>query len=272
MDFAFSDEQEELRRTVRAFLADTSPETEVRRLMETPEGFDRALWRRMGYGAGSPGAGRPRGVRRRRVRARRSGRGHGGDGTGTAVRALPVLGRAGDHHAVALRRRGRPQGTAAGPGLRRTRRDTGPDRGLGTLGRDGCAAHRPGKRRELAADRTQDVRSRRRHRRCRAHRGPYRRRHRRLPGGRRRGRADPGAAAHDGPDPPAGTPRLPGRTGDPAADARRRLGPGRAGAGPGRGGAGRRTGRAWPPGCSTWPWSTPRPGTSSGGPSVRSRR
>ena len=39
MDFAFSDEQEELRRTVRAFLTDTSPETEVRRLMETPGGL-----------------------------------------------------------------------------------------------------------------------------------------------------------------------------------------------------------------------------------------
>ena len=38
MDFAFSDEQEELRRTVRAFLAATSPETEVaaRRLLAKP--------------------------------------------------------------------------------------------------------------------------------------------------------------------------------------------------------------------------------------------
>jgi alkylation response protein AidB-like acyl-CoA dehydrogenase len=59
MDFAFSDEQEELRRTVRAFLADTSPETEVRRLMETPEGFDRALWRRMGTELGLQGLAVP---------------------------------------------------------------------------------------------------------------------------------------------------------------------------------------------------------------------
>ena len=35
MDFAFSPEQEELRRTVRRFLDKTSPETEVRRLMAT---------------------------------------------------------------------------------------------------------------------------------------------------------------------------------------------------------------------------------------------
>ncbi|MFE9442244.1 acyl-CoA dehydrogenase family protein [Streptomyces sp. NPDC006602] len=55
MDFAFSDEQEELGRTVRAFLADTSPATEVRRLMETPEGFDRALWHRMGTELGLQG-------------------------------------------------------------------------------------------------------------------------------------------------------------------------------------------------------------------------
>ncbi|MET7650093.1 MULTISPECIES: acyl-CoA dehydrogenase family protein [unclassified Streptomyces] len=59
MDFAFSDEHEELRRTVRAFLADTSPETEVRRLMETPEGFDRPLWRRMGTELGLQGLAVP---------------------------------------------------------------------------------------------------------------------------------------------------------------------------------------------------------------------
>ncbi|WP_405837316.1 acyl-CoA dehydrogenase family protein [Streptomyces sp. NBC_01518] len=59
MDFAFSDEQDELRRTVRAFLADTSPETETRRLMETPEGFDRALWHRMGTELGLQGLAVP---------------------------------------------------------------------------------------------------------------------------------------------------------------------------------------------------------------------
>ncbi|MFJ5304726.1 acyl-CoA dehydrogenase family protein [Streptomyces sp. NPDC088350] len=59
MDFAFSDEQEQLRRTVRAFLADTSPETETRRLMDTPEGFDRALWRRMGTELGLQGLAVP---------------------------------------------------------------------------------------------------------------------------------------------------------------------------------------------------------------------
>ncbi|MFG2351091.1 acyl-CoA dehydrogenase family protein [Streptomyces phaeochromogenes] len=59
MDFAFSDEQEELRRTVRAFLTATSPETEMRRLMETPEGFDRALWRRMGTELGLQGLAVP---------------------------------------------------------------------------------------------------------------------------------------------------------------------------------------------------------------------
>ena len=59
MDFAFSEEQEQLGLTVRAFLADTSPETEVRRLMETPEGFDPALWRRMGAELGLQGLAVP---------------------------------------------------------------------------------------------------------------------------------------------------------------------------------------------------------------------
>ena len=59
MDFAFSDEQEELRRTVRAFLEDTSPESEVRRLMDTPAGFDPAIWRRMGTELGLQGLAIP---------------------------------------------------------------------------------------------------------------------------------------------------------------------------------------------------------------------
>ena len=44
---AFTEEQEELRRSVRRFLADASPIGEVRRLMETPEGFDPAVWSRL---------------------------------------------------------------------------------------------------------------------------------------------------------------------------------------------------------------------------------
>ena len=47
MNFAFSDEQEELRRAVRRFLADKSPEAEVRRLMATTDGYDPAVWRQM---------------------------------------------------------------------------------------------------------------------------------------------------------------------------------------------------------------------------------
>ncbi len=47
MNFAFSEEQDELRRSVRRFLEEKSDETEVRRLMETTEGFDRAVWSQM---------------------------------------------------------------------------------------------------------------------------------------------------------------------------------------------------------------------------------
>src|SRR5271163_3352096 len=47
MNFAFSEEQEELRRAVRRFLEDKSPETEVRRLMATTDGYDSAVWRQM---------------------------------------------------------------------------------------------------------------------------------------------------------------------------------------------------------------------------------
>ena len=47
MDFAFSEEQEELRQTVRRFLDDKSPSAEVRRLMETTEGYDEGVWKQM---------------------------------------------------------------------------------------------------------------------------------------------------------------------------------------------------------------------------------
>jgi len=59
MNFAFSEEQEELRRSVRRFLEDKSPMTEVRRLMETTEGFDRAVWEQMANQLGLQGLAVP---------------------------------------------------------------------------------------------------------------------------------------------------------------------------------------------------------------------
>ena len=59
MNFAFSEEQEELRRTVRQFLEAKSPETEVRRLMETTEGYDTSVWKQMGQELGLQGLAIP---------------------------------------------------------------------------------------------------------------------------------------------------------------------------------------------------------------------
>jgi alkylation response protein AidB-like acyl-CoA dehydrogenase len=47
MNFAFSEEQENLREAVRRFLADKSPSSEVRRVMATTEGYDLGVWRQM---------------------------------------------------------------------------------------------------------------------------------------------------------------------------------------------------------------------------------
>ena len=47
MRFGFSEEQEELRRVVRRFLEETSPLTEARRLMDTAEGYEPAVWKRL---------------------------------------------------------------------------------------------------------------------------------------------------------------------------------------------------------------------------------
>src|SRR5580704_10113490 len=45
MKFSFSSEQEEFRSSLRRFLSDRSPTKEVRRLMDTEEGYERDRWR-----------------------------------------------------------------------------------------------------------------------------------------------------------------------------------------------------------------------------------
>jgi alkylation response protein AidB-like acyl-CoA dehydrogenase len=47
MNFGLSEEQELLRAEVRRFIDQNCPIDQVRKLMETPEGFDRSLWQRM---------------------------------------------------------------------------------------------------------------------------------------------------------------------------------------------------------------------------------
>jgi alkylation response protein AidB-like acyl-CoA dehydrogenase len=59
VNFAFSEEQEELRKSVRRFLDDKSPESEVRRLMETTEGYDPAVWSQMAQQLGLQGLAIP---------------------------------------------------------------------------------------------------------------------------------------------------------------------------------------------------------------------
>jgi alkylation response protein AidB-like acyl-CoA dehydrogenase len=59
MNFAFSEEQEELRKTVRAFLEAKSDESAVREQMETENGFDPAVWSQMGEQMGLQGLAIP---------------------------------------------------------------------------------------------------------------------------------------------------------------------------------------------------------------------
>jgi alkylation response protein AidB-like acyl-CoA dehydrogenase len=47
MKFSFTDEQEQIRAMVRRFLAEQSPTTEIRRLMATDNGWERAGWQRL---------------------------------------------------------------------------------------------------------------------------------------------------------------------------------------------------------------------------------
>ena len=47
MDFGFSEEQELLRSEVRKFLDQNASMEEVRRIADTPLGYDKQLWARM---------------------------------------------------------------------------------------------------------------------------------------------------------------------------------------------------------------------------------
>ena len=55
IQFAFTDEQEQFRSALRRFLTDKSPTTEVRPLMGTTEGYDRAVWRQLSDELALPG-------------------------------------------------------------------------------------------------------------------------------------------------------------------------------------------------------------------------
>ena len=54
-DFAFSEEQDALRATVRRFCDERSASAEVRRLMDTTEGFDPDVWKQLGAELGLTG-------------------------------------------------------------------------------------------------------------------------------------------------------------------------------------------------------------------------
>lgn len=54
MQFSFTDEQEQFREVVQRFLHDKSPTTEVRRLMETSEGYDPDVWQQLSNDLGLP--------------------------------------------------------------------------------------------------------------------------------------------------------------------------------------------------------------------------
>jgi alkylation response protein AidB-like acyl-CoA dehydrogenase len=59
LEFTWTEEQTELRRTVRSFCAAESPESEIRRVMETAEGFDRRVWARLAAELGLTGLAVP---------------------------------------------------------------------------------------------------------------------------------------------------------------------------------------------------------------------
>ena len=208
MNFAFTEEQEELRKTVRAFLEAKSPETAVREQMETENGFDPAVWSQMGEQMGLQGLHIPEE--------------YGGSGysyvelgivleeMGRALLCAPffssvvlaanTLLHSGDDAA----KKTHLPGIASGETIA-TLAFTEPS---GKWDEAGITMEATGAGDGFTLDRHEDVRARRPHRRpdhrCRPHgkgRQPVRRR-------RRRQRAHPHRAVDDGSDPQAGQARV----------------------------------------------------------------
>ena len=59
MEWTLTDEQEELRRSVRRFFEQKSTSADIRRLMETDDGYDPAVWSQMAEQLGLQGLALP---------------------------------------------------------------------------------------------------------------------------------------------------------------------------------------------------------------------
>ena len=242
MNFAFSDEQEELRASVRRFLAEKSPETEVRRLMDTTEGYDPAVWSQMADQLGLQSLTIPEEF--------------GGSGF-TYVELLVVLEEMGAallcapfFSSVALAanalltsgddeaKKSYLPGIASGETIATLAITE--DNGKWDFSGIECKAEKKGD--GWVLERPQDVRARRPRRQPDHRGGPHRggRVPLRRPG--RRTGPDPHAAADDGPDAQAGAPRVLRHAGGAHRHRRRRRARPHQDPRPGRGGVGRRAG------------------------------
>ena len=106
------------------------PESEVRRLMETTEGYDPAVWKQMAQELGLQSLHDPRGVRRPGLHVRRARHRARGDGPRAAVRAVLLDGRARGERDPERGHRRREGGAAAraSRAARRSRRSRSPSR------------------------------------------------------------------------------------------------------------------------------------------------
>ena len=274
MNFAFSEEQEELRKVVRQFLETKSPEAEVRELMETERGLRPRRLDPDGRAARPPGPrSSPRSSAARATATSSSIVVLEEMGRAPAVRPVLLHRGAGRQHPAALAATTPPRRTYL-PGIAsgETIATLAFTEANGRWDEAGITATATKAGDGWTISRHEDVRARRPHRRPDPRRRPHRRRREPVRRRRRRRRASPARplstmdqtrkqAKLEFADTPATLHRHRGRG----------LGRARAGARPRRRGPGRRAGR-WRPGrASRWPSSTPRTGSSSAGPSARSR-
>src|SRR6266567_2217646 len=174
MDFAFSEEQEMLRRSARDFLTKECSSKVVRRLMEADDSYDAALWKKIA-GLGWTALGIPESY----------------GGVGTFLDLIVVLEEAGRallpgpffatmglavHRADRGGHRGAEEGGTRRDRVRRGTRDACPHRAGRPLGRNRHHPRGEARGRRLAAGRREAVRARRRARGLHRGRGSHARR------------------------------------------------------------------------------------------------
>ena len=161
MNFAFTEEQEELREPPAPSWPTTPGSEQVRTAMESELGYDADVWKRIGAELGWPAVIVPEEYGGLGLGARRAHRADGGDGRVPAVRALLLDGLPGGQRPARRGQRGAEAASTCPANRRGQSSPRWPSPSPAALGRRGVRPPRAARRRRLRARRDEALRGRR---------------------------------------------------------------------------------------------------------------